>query len=537
VLKGKGNIALDLMLPDGTRIPITETLNIGRGADNEIRLTHPSVSRHHAVISISGDEIRVKDAGSSYGTFLDSRRVDGSVAVEGAGTIQLGDVEIRIDRRREDAEEGRTIVVQPGMSVLVPSTGSSELSSTANYGFRPRVRSGWALKRLDAKEGEQRYLLRDLRAGTFVRMAPEEAALFQKLDGRTSLPDLIVEAEDRLGANGPARLARLLADLGDRGILAGSEASNTAAPGKGLFGRLMKPREFELRGADRLFDRLYRIGGYLILSQPALILLAAVALCGVVAFGLLQIQKDTAPFVVGGSIALGAAIFVLGRILIVILHELAHGLFLTGFGRRVGKAGLKLVFLIPFAFVDTSEVWFEPRRRRLAVAAAGPLCDLVAGGACAVGAVIASPASPLREALFQLALAAYLGALFNLNPFLERDGYHILVDLFRQPGLRQRGRERLVSRLAGAPVKPEPRAVAYYGIATVAWSIATLLFLILVSTRNNYRQLTAVAPPEVVRVLLACFYIAVFLPVLLFLGRPLMKRRRRHAVGVESEAV
>ena len=34
----------------------------------------------------------------------------------------------------------------------------------------------------------------------------------------------------------------------------------------------------------------------------------------------------------------------------------------------------------------------------------------------------------MRDIFFNLAFAAYVGGFFNLNPFIERDGYHILVD-------------------------------------------------------------------------------------------------------------
>jgi putative peptide zinc metalloprotease protein len=528
---------LDLVLPDGTHVPITQTLTLGRGADNSIRLSHPTISRSHAVITVIDGRVSLDDAGSSYGTFLDGAQVSGPVPIEGEGRIELGDLAIHIERPRAEAEEGRTLVVRAGLSVMVPAAGASELSSTAAYGFRPRVRSGWALKRLEAKEGEQRYILRDLRAGTFVRMLPEEAELFQRLDGGSSLADLIVEAEERYGAAGPARLARLLADLGERGLLADTQPGDEPAPSKRLFARLLTPREISLRGAEKVFDRLYRKGGFLLLTTPALAIMTALAAGGLAAFVLLQIHKEAAPFVVAGSLALGALIFMTGRIVIVLLHEFAHGLVLTSFGRQVGKVGLKFVFWIPFAFVDTSEAWFEPRRRRLTVAAAGPASDLVAGGAFSIAAVGLEPASWAGGIFFQMALAAYLGALFNLNPFLERDGYQLLVDVLRQPNLRQRARERLAGRLSGGPSTQEPRAVAIYGVATLVWSVVSVLFLVLVSTRNNYDRLLSVAPAEVVWVVLACVYSALLVPIILFVARPLLQGRRRSRLGVEGEIV
>ena len=93
------------------------------------------------------------------------------------------------------------------------------------------------------------------------------------------------------------------------------------------------------------------------------------------------------------------------------------------------------MLVFPYAYVDTSETWFEPRRRRIAVSAAGPASDFALAALFSL-CCLAPAAGTVRDVFFQLAFAAYLGACFNLNPLLERDGYHILVDVLREPGLR-----------------------------------------------------------------------------------------------------
>ena len=80
---------------------------------------------------------------------------------------------------------------------------------------------------------------------------------------------------------------------------------------------------------------------------------------------------------------------------------------------------MKLVLVFPYAFVDTSEAYFEPSRRRIAISAAGPVSDLSIGGGAALAAFVSAPGT-LRDVFFQLALAAYTGAIFNLNPLLDR---------------------------------------------------------------------------------------------------------------------
>jgi Protein of unknown function (DUF3662)/FHA domain len=56
---------------------------LGRGADADLRLDDPSVSRRHAEIVLS-DPPRVNDLGSTNGTFLDGERVQSAELYDGA---------------------------------------------------------------------------------------------------------------------------------------------------------------------------------------------------------------------------------------------------------------------------------------------------------------------------------------------------------------------------------------------------------------------------------------------------------------------
>jgi putative peptide zinc metalloprotease protein len=126
---------------------------------------------------------------------------------------------------------------------------------------------------------------------------------------------------------------------------------------------------------------------------------------------------------------------VLGRLALAAVHETAHGLVMASFGRPVREAGLKLVLVFPYVYVDTSDAWFEPRRRRVAISAAGPASDAILGGAFSLACLV-MPAGALRDVFFQLACGGYLGAFFNLNPIAPRDGRQIATDLLRGRALR-----------------------------------------------------------------------------------------------------
>jgi putative peptide zinc metalloprotease protein len=522
----RANLALEVVLPDGVRVPLTGALSIGRAADNTIQLDDRSVSRHHARVLAGGDGAWVEDAGSTHGTFLDGKPVGARSRLRDGARVHVGNVEFRVERRRQESEAGRTIVVRPGSTLLVSAVGASEVDSTAtSYGFRPRVRSGWALKRLEEGEGSRRWVLKDLRGdGSFVRMGDDEAAVFRLLDGQHALPELITDAEQRFGPGGATRLARLLADLGEKGLLEGVESSTTDGAGTGIAAAL-RPRELEIKGLGRVFERVYLAGGWLLFTRVALVAMALLGVAGLATFVFLIVNRYGTPFVVANRIGIGAFVFLLGRFVVVAFHELAHGLVVSSYGRRVSRAGVKLMLVFPYAFVDTSDGWFEPRRRRLAISAAGPASDLLVGGAFSLAAAFVD--GTVRDIFFQLAFAAYVGAFSNLNPLLDRDGYHMLVDWLGEPGLRKRARAHLAAVISGrGRASDEPRALLVYALAGLAWTVAAVAFVIVMSTRY-YGVLTSLAPPEVVWGVFGAFYLLMFVPVLVMVGRPLLERLRR----------
>ena len=280
----------------------------------------------------------------------------------------------------------------------------------------------------------------------------------------------------------------------------------------------MAPRVITWAGAGALFERLYRRGGWRLFTPSALTVIAALIVAGLFVFPYLVVARYGTPFVVAQKIGIGGLVFVLGRFAIVAVHETAHGLTMASFGRRVQAAGLKFVLIFPYAYVDTSEAWFEPRRRRVAITAAGPVSDLSLGALFAI-CCLALPAGTMRDILFQLAFAAYLGAFFNLNPFVERDGYQILVDLLREPGLRRRAREQLARRLSGGGRVADSPVLARYAVFGLAWSVVAACFAALLSLRYEPR-LVELAPAPAVWAALAALWVAFFLPVIVVLARP-----------------
>ena len=66
---------------------------IGRALDNEIVISHSSVSRHHASIENSNGVFAVKDLNSQNGTFVGSRRVTEPTRVSDGDPVRFGDAQ------------------------------------------------------------------------------------------------------------------------------------------------------------------------------------------------------------------------------------------------------------------------------------------------------------------------------------------------------------------------------------------------------------------------------------------------------------
>ena len=84
-------------------------ITIGRGPDNDIQLSDPNVSQRHVRISASSAGIVAVDLGSTNGTFLNGKRIDGATRVTKGQRIYVGDFTLTF----EDDETETTIPPPP----------------------------------------------------------------------------------------------------------------------------------------------------------------------------------------------------------------------------------------------------------------------------------------------------------------------------------------------------------------------------------------------------------------------------------------
>ncbi|GAA1787732.1 hypothetical protein GCM10009682_07150 [Luedemannella flava] len=357
---------------------------------------------------------------------------------------------------------------------------------------RPQLRDGIERADLVSVRGVAYVMLRSPdhgngRKGTapcYLRLAPEEVALAELMDGTRTLARLVADFARISGQLAPDRVRRIVADLAGNRML--EELPVDAfkpldrvrrAPWPLRLGRAMlafaQGRRMIVANIDPVLSFAYRAGGRLLFTRPVAVLLATVALVGLGAFGWLWWGGEHSVFLNGQSYLTGAALLLGLNVLALACHEIGHGLAAKHAGRRVPVAGFLVYFGIPSVFVDTTDVWMGGRRARIRTTVAGPAAGLVLAGTSAIVGVV-NPA--LAPWCFKLAFAWYVNALFNLNPFLALDGYYLVMDWLEVPNLRARGLAWVAARLRRRPPRwrsldREGRLVALYGLLSMAWLV------------------------------------------------------------------
>jgi pSer/pThr/pTyr-binding forkhead associated (FHA) protein len=142
----------------GKRIKLVAELVIGReGAD--VTIDDPQLSRRHVAIRVMEKGVEVEDLGSTNGTFVDDRRLEGPMRVGGGALIRLGATTfelqgvLRVKGSRQSHEIAKPEVTRlhsvPRAAVTrphkIPEPESTNAGSVTPAGAgvnRPRTRRG-----------------------------------------------------------------------------------------------------------------------------------------------------------------------------------------------------------------------------------------------------------------------------------------------------------------------------------------------------------------------------------------------------------
>ncbi|MCZ6829747.1 MAG: hypothetical protein O7F73_09200 [Gammaproteobacteria bacterium] len=121
------------------------------------------------------------------------------------------------------------------------------------------------------------------------------------------------------------------------------------------------------------------------------------------------------------------------------LHELGHAYAVKFWGGEVHNMGLALLVLTPVPFVDASAASaFPAKRERILVSAAGMMVELFIAALAVFLWLLVEPGVVRDMAAVVIFIAGFSTVVFNGNPLLKFDGYHMLVDAIEIPNLASR---------------------------------------------------------------------------------------------------
>lgn len=356
--------------------------------------------------------------------------------------------------------------------------------------WKPRRKSGFALKQLTDQSGTTYWILKNLRDNTYVRLSEEQVFVWNELDGHTSVQDIAVAYMITYGKLAINSLVLLLDQLQQKGFIEdplldvyGAVDVSMARRRANVWWRralaAFLNKEFAIQGIDGLITASYRRFGRVLFTRPLQVILLLVAILGGGAF-LAAMRAGTYSVFTGAGdlLIVGVVTLYVLQFVTLLIHEWAHAVTTKHYRREVRKGGFLLYMGMPAAFVDTTDIWLSPRRERILVSWAGPYSGFILGGLAALG-ILAVPGTFAAGVLFQFAFLTYITSFLNLNPLLKLDGYYILMDWLEIPRLREKSLAFVTGTLGGKLRRREPfsrdeRIFAVFGLLAGAWTLLAL---------------------------------------------------------------
>lgn len=303
------------------------------------------------------------------------------------------------------------------------------------------------------KSGLSIYIIHSKTNNTYLIMNALFYKIFSMMNGRLTLLQIIGQVCP--GDNQPTyqTLYEFLAFLLNNGLILHNPGAdeiriftdNTKTKDYSIqstlfrIGRWIIKSKLEIPNADRFVARLYSIVGWVLFRR--FFIFVQLMLLGLAAsLFLKQISKIVSIIIemvfTGNFTVIHATSLYIGIAASIALHELAHALTCKHFGRKVQSFGLMIYYGFLTFYTDVTDSWMLPKRRRMMVAGAGALTNIMVGAICSVIAFII-PSESLFRVFMILAIVNFITAVFNLIPFLKFDGYYLLSDILDKPSLRE----------------------------------------------------------------------------------------------------
>lgn len=413
-------------------------------------------------------------------------------------------------------------------------------------GVRASLRSSVRAHRQSFR-GQQWVVLRDSLSSDFFRVTADAYAFLSRLSAHRTIDEVwveLIETEPELALT-QEEVVQLLGQLHLSNLLQFDRGAAAAS----LFERYRERRGREIKALlmgflaikvplidpDRALDRAMPLIRLIFGPVGALCYLVLLVL-GIKALvdESHRLFDQSAGLLAPGNLGL----LYVGLVLAKLVHEFGHAAACKRYGGEVHKMGVMLLMFAPLPYMDATASWgFRSRLHRLLVGASGVLAEFAVAAVAALIWAHSAPGVINALAYNVIFVASVSTLLFNLNPLMRFDGYHMLVDWLDTPNLFQRSRDQLKylgqrfllgvkNAQPAARTRKEAWGLPLYGVVSLGyWLVlmSTIIFFI----AEQYLDL-GIALAWII------FFTAIVLPLFKFLkylvSSPKLQHQRFRAV-------
>jgi putative peptide zinc metalloprotease protein len=333
------------------------------------------------------------------------------------------------------------------------------------------------------QQGKSFVVVKDPVTSRYFRFTESQAALLELLREPIDAPTLATRASEKLGGTLPlATIEGFLKSLEDKWLL------DTPAVQEKLLSIKSHKREDDdtflywkliAFNPERIFNILLPRMRWVF--TPAFHVFAAFSI--LMGFIMAWLHWDRFSVGVTGLLNLHGLLFVwIVAFSVSTMHEFAHGLTCCYFGGKVKEVGFMLIYFNPAFYCDVSDSWMFPsKRQRMWVTFAGGYFQLIFWGLCTVVWRITDDHTFINDIVLIVIVYAGLQTLFNFNPLIKLDGYHMLSDYLEIPNLRTRSTAAFTKWIAGNHPSKRPwqkdRAHLVYAVTSLIFSATLLMYV------------------------------------------------------------
>lgn len=420
--------------------------------------------------------------------------------------------------------------------------------------LKPSLREHTAIHRHHYR-GEQWYVLQDRAAARHHRLTPATYFVIGLMNGRTSVDKIWHRAVEHLGDDAPTQdeIIGLLGQLHGADVL----RCDVSPDALELFRRHQKQRKLfwkqrfgsplsvriPLWDPDRFLQRTLHW------VAPLLGWFGAVLWIVVVGLGCVQAgihwEEITGDIIDKALAPENLVATMLVYPVVKALHELGHAYAVRKWGGEVHELGVMFLVFMPVPYVDASAAWsFREKRKRMLVGAAGILVEAFLASVALMVWLAVEPGGVRSVAYSVMLIGGVSTVLFNGNPLLRFDGYHIFADAVEIPNLGNRANsyltyllKRYVLRIrraeSPASAPGERFWLPAYGLAALVYRLFIMLAIVVFVAKKFFFIGVLIAVWSIATV----FLLPVWKSIRFFVASPTLSRQRGRATRSAVAAI